>query len=142
MNIYRLLRICLQAVEILAASSYILVRFSQTLPKRSTGRKVLFATISFFNTHSCCHHFSKLQLRCMVSARPNHRIHLGYHSFRINNQRFSIGCISTTLAYLQEKEMLDKAARHSHKANLLPHYNTHILFDSRLWLYPFLKPCY
>lgn len=49
MNIYRLLRICLQAVEILAASSYILLRFSQTLPKRSTGRKVLFATISFFS---------------------------------------------------------------------------------------------
>lgn len=49
MNIYRLLRICLQAVEILAASSYILLRFSQTLSKRSTGRKVLFATISFFS---------------------------------------------------------------------------------------------
>lgn len=48
MNIYRLLRICLQTAEILAASTYILIRFTQVLPKKSTGRKVIFATISLF----------------------------------------------------------------------------------------------
>lgn len=49
MNLFRLLRICFLTLEILTASFYILVRFTQILHKKTISRKIIFAAICFFS---------------------------------------------------------------------------------------------